>query len=964
MAARRRDASLVSTTCGLLLSVLAAPPALALTQVTGFGSNPGNLLMYKHVPAEMPSHAPLVVVLPGCFQTAAAIESTGWSALANTWKFYVVYAQQQSSNNGASCFNWFEPRDYARGSGEALSIKQMVDRMKADHSIDPGRVFVSGFSAGGAMSAVMAAAYPDVFSAAAVMAGIPYKCASGSTEGFSCMNPGRDRSPHEWGELVRGAVPGSPGPWPRVTIWHGTSDTTVVPSNMSELVQQWTDVHGIDQDPDEVDVVRGYPHRSYQDGSGQTLVETYEITGMGHAVAIDPQTTLPGSTSACGTTGAFINDKDICSTLEAARFFGLDRSDNVPPQVVLTSPADGATVSGTVTIAADATDAAGVSRVEFFIDGALAASDVSAPYAHAWNTATATNGSHVLAARAFDAAGNSGSAAPITVTVTGGISDTTPPTTGITSPAEGATIYGSVNLQALASDDVRVTRVEFYVDAVLVGTGVSAGGAGPYQLTWNTTSVGDGTHALESRAYDAAGNVGTSPTVTVTVDQSAAVFRETWSDNDGDADPMNADNPGWTGSWTTSSDDVRGLTSRSAFADLTRSTPGGATKTLSRTVSLGADPRLGYWRKLDLRAAVNTLTSAKFEVLVNGGAGDVVVDSKSVVYGSSTEPVWTQRVDLDLSAYAHTTIALSFRVTVSNNVYLAISAKAWVDDVTIGPPTVPPDQTPPIANVASPATGATVSGTVDVSVTASDDVGVARVELYLDGELLATDTSAPYVLTWDTTRFANGSHALMAKAYDAANNIGVDNDTEVAVSNSGGTPVTVSFASVATEDGYVKANADGTSAVVGTLLTPAAGRGSDGRHNRAVLSFDTSSLPETATITRAWLTVTSSSTYGDPWASPAGNSLVVDVKNGTLGTAATEAGDWGAEATASAAAALVRFGTGVSQSSSDLSAAGLAAINTTGRTQVKLRFALNPTSTAYVLLKEGADARLIVEYRN
>jgi poly(hydroxyalkanoate) depolymerase family esterase len=945
----------------LALAPPAARRASALTQVTGFGSNPGNLLMFEHVPAGMPASAPLVVVLHGCTQTAAAMEASGWTALGNAWRFYVVYAQQQSSNNSATCFNFFEPGDQVRGAGEALSIKQMVDRAKADHSIDPARVYVVGFSAGGGMAPVMAAAYPDVFAGAAALAGLPYECASTSNDAWSCMNPGRDKTPQQWGDLVRGGYPGYTGSYPRLSIWHGTTDTTVVPSNLVELMEQWTNVHGADQQPDLVDMVRGYPHRAYRNAAGATVVETYEITGMGHAVAIDPQYALPAGAGGCGTAGAYIADKDICSAYEIARSFGLDSTDNVAPSVTLTSPADGATVSGTVNVTATASDDVGVGRVETFVDTRLASTDTAAPYVYAWSTATEANGAHTLLAKAYDAAGNVGSSVPVTVTVTGGITDTTPPTTSITSPAAGATVYGSVNLQAQAADDVGVVRVELHVDGVLAGTGTSADGAGPYQLTWNTTAYADGAHTLESRAYDAAGNVGTSAVVTVTIDQGAAVFRETWSDRDGNADAMNADGPGWTSAWATSTDDARGTGSRSAYADASRSTPGTTTKVLSRTVTLGANPRLGYWRKLDLRAAVNMSTTAKLEVVVNNGT-DVVVDQKSVTYATYTDSTWTERVDVDLSAWAFTTVTLSFRVTVTNNVYLAVVGKAWIDDITVGPPTAPGDVTPPSVDITAPASGSTVSGTVDVLATASDDVGVVRVELYLDGSLQATDTAAPYVFTWETAPVANGSHALMAKAYDAANNIGVDNDTQVTVANGGGGPVTVTFAGIAVEDGYVKAYADGSAPAVGTIATPAVGRGTDSKLNRTVFSFDTAALPDGATVTRAYLTVAWSSGSGDPWASPAGNTLVVDAKAGTFGAAGMETSDWAAAPTASAVATLVKFTSGM-QRSADFSAAGLAAVNRTGRTQLKLRFALDPTATAYLFLREGTEAKLTVEYR-
>jgi len=576
----------------------------SLTQVASFGTNPGNLTMYKYVPAGVPANAPLVVALHGCTQTASAYQGAGWNALADVLKFHVLYPEQKSGNNASSCFNWFEVGDIARGQGEALSIKQMVDKMKADHSIDASRVFVTGLSAGAAMTGVMAATYPDVFAGAAVMAGIPYKCATSMTSAFSCMSPGADKTPAQWGDLVRGAYSGYSGPWPKVSLWHGTSDYTVATMNLAEQMQQWTNVHGIDQTVDVSETVAGFPHKVYKDSSGNARVETYELTSMGHGTPVDPQFSFPGSSVGCGTAGAYILDVNICSTWYAASFFGL-----------------------------------------------------------------ASGG--------------------------GGGGDTTAPTVNVTAPANGATVSGAVTLTASASDAVGVSRVEFFVDGALVGT----------------------------------------------------------------------------------------------------------------------------------------------------------------------------------------------------------------------------------------------------------------------------DTSSPYSYAWGSTAVANGSHSLMARAYDAAGNVGTDNDTSVTVSNSGGTtPVTATFNSISAEDGYVKANADGSLPAVGTMLSLAVGRGTDGKQNRTLLSFDTSSLPDTAVVVRAYVKVTWSSGMGDPWANPAGNSLLVDVKNGTFGAAGTETTDFAAAPTASGTASIAKFTSGT-RNSTDFGSAGLSAINRTGRTQLKLRFSLNPTSTQYAFFTEGAGAVLTVEYR-
>jgi len=239
---------------------------------------------------------------------------------------------------------------------------------------------------------------------------------------------------------------------------------------------------------------------------------------------------------------------------------------------------------------------------------------------------------------------------------------------------------------------------------------------------------------------------------------------------------------------------------------------------------------------------------------------------------------------------------------------------------------------------------------------------VTKVEFYVDGVLADTDTAAPYVFTWNTAGVANGGHSLMAKAYDAANNVRADNDTSVTVSNSTAGTTTVSFSSITAEDGYVKANADGSLPAVGTLTTLAMGKGTDAKYNRTFLSFDTSTLPDTATIVRASLKVTYSSASGDPWADPAANTLVIDVKNGTFGTASIETTDFTAAPTASGVAELIKFTTGT-QTSTDFNAAGLSALNKLGRTQARLRFSKNQAGTSYLFLTEGTGAVLTVEYK-
>ncbi|WP_244283107.1 PHB depolymerase family esterase [Streptomyces flavidovirens] len=94
-----------------------AARAAALTEVTGFGTNPGNLRMFRYVPDGLPAGRPLVVAMHGCTQSAAAFDAeTGWTAMADRWGFALLLPQQQSGNNPNACFNWFEPADIKRGS--------------------------------------------------------------------------------------------------------------------------------------------------------------------------------------------------------------------------------------------------------------------------------------------------------------------------------------------------------------------------------------------------------------------------------------------------------------------------------------------------------------------------------------------------------------------------------------------------------------------------------------------------------------------------------------------------------------------------------------------------------------------------------------------------------------------------------------------------------------------------------
>jgi feruloyl esterase len=284
-----------------------------------FGANPGALRMLTYIPANLPAGAPLVVALHGCGQSAAAYcRGAGWITLADRLGFALLAPEQSSSNNFNGCFSWFQQGDAARGKGEAASIAQMTDRAITDYNLGRSRVFITGFSAGGGMAAVMLAAYPELFAGGAIIAGLAYGAALNMHEALGVMRKPPTHSAHAWGEFVREAST-CVGPWPKVSVWQGDADRTVGAENAEAIISQWADVHGLAAPPTTEDEVDGYPHRVWRDPSGVAVVEAYTITGMDHGVPI----AVDYGDGGCGAAGRFILDVGISSTEHIAAFWGL-----------------------------------------------------------------------------------------------------------------------------------------------------------------------------------------------------------------------------------------------------------------------------------------------------------------------------------------------------------------------------------------------------------------------------------------------------------------------------------------------------------------------------------------------------------------------------------------------------------------------------------------------------------------
>jgi hypothetical protein len=506
--------------------------------------------------------------------------------------------------------------------------------------------------------------------------------------------------------------------------------------------------------------------------------------------------------------------------------------DTTAPTVSLQQPASGATVSGSVTVTATASDNVGVVGVQFKVDGAnIGAEDTTSPYSASWNTTTVGNGSHSLTAVARDAAGNATTSSAVTVTVSN--SDTTGPTVSITAPANGATVQSSVTVSANASDNVGVVGVQFKVDGANIGAEDTTS---PYSVSWNTTTIGNGQHSLTAVARDAAGNSTTSSTVSVTVNNPDSVpptvsitapannatvsgtvsVTATAADNVGVVGVQFKQGATNIGSEDTTAPysvpwNTTGLTSGSYTLTAVARDAGGNTTTSSAvTVTVSNSDTTGPTVSITAPANGATVQSS---VTVSANASDNVgvvgaqfkVDGANIGAEDTTSPYSVSWNTTTIGNGQHSLTAVARDAAGNSTTSSTVS-------VTVNNP----DTTLPNVSLTEPASGAVVAGTVTVSASASDNVGVVGVQFKRGTTNIgAEDITAPYSVSWDTLPLNNATYSLTAVARDAAGNTSTSTAVSVTVSNDKTAP-TVSLtapANNATVAGTVTISANASDAV-------------------------------------------------------------------------------------------------------------------------------------------------------
>jgi hypothetical protein len=534
--------------------------------------------------------------------------------------------------------------------------------------------------------------------------------------------------------------------------------------------------------------------------NGADVTNRSDVVSSGTISAIDPSNIRIGSNQPFGEflSGAVDEVRYYNKLLSLAEIqndmntpIGVD---NTSPTVNITAPLSSANVSGTINVTANASDNVAVAGVQFLLDGSnLGAEDVAPPYSIPWNTVTASNGTHVLSAKARDAAGNTTTSTTVSVTV-----DNIAPVVNITAPSAG-NVNGSVTINANATDNNAIAGVQFLLNGNNLG---SEDLTAPYSFTWNTTTVNDSDYVLTAKARDVAGNITTSSAVAVHVMNHLP---------DLEAPTVNVTSP--TGG------EVLGTINITANANDNIGVVG--VQFLLNGASLGTEdasaPYSISWNSLNVANGNYTLTAKARDA---GGnitiSSEVLVtvnnppDAEVPVVNITSPAAGTLAGTINISATATdnaSVVGVQFLLngnplgvedlsapytmswnskTISNGTYTLTAAARDATgnigtsaDVII---TVNNDVTSPVINITSPAAG-NVSGTINVDASASDNVGVVGVQFLLDGNNLgAEDLSAPYSVSWNTAAVNNGPHVLTAVARDSSGNSSTTS-TNVTVAN-------------------------------------------------------------------------------------------------------------------------------------------------------------------------------------
>ena len=517
---------------------------------------------------------------------------------------------------------------------------------------------------------------------------------------------------------------------------------------------------------------------------------------------------------------AFDNNLNNAST----QAFNLTVShlDLIAPNVFITSPLNSSVVSGVVNISANASDDVGVVGVSFFVNGVqLGSEDVSVPYSMLWNTSAYVNGTYNLSAKARDAAGNNATAYAVVI-VDNYIPDMTPPIVSITSPVNASNVSGMVIIAANASDNIGVSTVEFFSGAVSLGVDTTS----PYSISWNTTLVPNGLYNITAVAKDAANNSATSIPVMINVKNVAnnstfipKIMPLGDSITAGDGDTRGGYrsqlyyilnkagyNFSFVGRSTVDHDPPVNFTFPSAYwyhegynsATIDNS---GSAYVWNQNIAgcLAAnmpDIMLVMLGTNDIWSTIRNSTQVRNEMssfldqiwAINPNIKVILstipyetADAGNLVIIQQTNALWPALVAQKQAQGRYITLVDNYAATKAANSFADGIHPDTVGDIAIANAWYPAivaainngtiaDTVSPIVSITAPANSSNVSGSVNITANATDNVAVSTVQFLVDGVVVATDSSAPYIAVFNSALYINGLHNITVIANDTSSN--------------------------------------------------------------------------------------------------------------------------------------------------------------------------------------------------